>query len=394
LAVGVSESSASGNQNIADGTYNWRKAVVKSASTAAASADNSLVVGLSPNSPLPKGNNLIGSILSTNDEFGNFQNPTVRLINGVWTLTVKDDLNREFHERNTIALEALVDIENNRLNPAVLSSVPATSDLGYVVRHAGPIPMFQDYTGTGSISALNQFTLLQVNGISSIIINIIGTWVGTLTFQYTVDGITWLSATGQITTGTFVSTTAANGTFRFSAGSYRQFRVVATAWTSGQATIYYNASAGINLITSQSIITDGSNNGPAAVKAASTAAAAADPSLVVALSPNSMKAASTAPVAADTALVVALSPNTFPIVGAAPKTNVIPIAGTDINNTISAISTLTSNGAVKLQVNEDNLRILLEQMLLVLIDIRSSLVASDLKGEAVSMSNIDTNNGN
>lgn len=76
-------------------------------------------------------------------------------------------------------------------------------------------------------------------------------------------------------------------------------------------------------------VTDGTNS--AAVKAASTAALAADPSLVVALSPNSpvptgtntigsvkltdgtnvgtIKAASTAAVVGDTSLVVALSPN-------------------------------------------------------------------------------------
>ena len=62
---------------------------------------------------------------------------------------------------------------------------------------------------------------------------------------------------------------------------------MATAWTSGTASIVYNGSASSNLIIAQSLITDGAGGVPASVKPAGTAAVAADASLVVALHPSS-----------------------------------------------------------------------------------------------------------
>jgi hypothetical protein len=53
-------------------------ATVKSASTAAAAADTSLVVGLSPNSPVPTGTNSIGTV-----QPGNTQNSTPWLVSPV-----------------------------------------------------------------------------------------------------------------------------------------------------------------------------------------------------------------------------------------------------------------------------------------------------------------------
>jgi hypothetical protein len=50
------------NVAISDGTYGWRKSTIKPASTAAVAVDSSLVVGLSPNSPLPTGSNIIGAV--------------------------------------------------------------------------------------------------------------------------------------------------------------------------------------------------------------------------------------------------------------------------------------------------------------------------------------------
>jgi len=98
-------------------------------------------------------------------------------------------------------------------------------------------------------------------------------------------------------------------------------------------------------------ITDGTN-GPAAVKAASTAAVAADPALVVSLSPNSpakiwdgtntatVKAASTAPVAADTALVVTISPNSAHIKG-----TIEPLYGTNNQSMTITMTSLASTSA-------------------------------------------------
>jgi hypothetical protein len=121
-------------------------------------------------------------------------------------------------------------------------------------------------------------------------------------------------------------------------------------------------------------ITDGTNT--AAVKAASTAAAAADPSLVVTLSPNSsgtvaqgtgllgaaqasawltkitdgtnglvtVKAASTAAVAGDQALVVAISPNnTVPVTANAPSSSTSSV--TNVSAAAASTQILAANAA-------------------------------------------------
>lgn len=58
--MGVADNSRLASQ-IADGTYGWRKATVKPASTAVAATDTALGVGLHPSSPLPAGTNNIGA---------------------------------------------------------------------------------------------------------------------------------------------------------------------------------------------------------------------------------------------------------------------------------------------------------------------------------------------
>ena len=47
---------------IADGTFAWRRATVKKGSTAVAATDTALSVGLHPSSPLPAGTNVIGTV--------------------------------------------------------------------------------------------------------------------------------------------------------------------------------------------------------------------------------------------------------------------------------------------------------------------------------------------
>jgi len=87
---------------------------------------------------------------------------------------------------------------------------------------------------------------------------------------------------------TFTASATVNSAYKAAVASNRFYRIIATAWTSGSASIVYSASASASFVVAQSLITDGGNNGPAAVKPSSTAAVAADPALVVALSPNSL----------------------------------------------------------------------------------------------------------
>jgi hypothetical protein len=181
-----------------------------------------------------------------------------------------------------------------------------------------------------------------------------------------------------------------------------------------QALVVRNIPSGFQQVT----VSDGTH-GPASVKAASTAAVATDLPQVVALHPSSplptgantvgivnqgtaatlanawsakitdatngpvaVKASKVAAVVTDPALVVAISPN-----------GPVPQGGYDINGNLVAASLVTMNGTVQGRTYDETNRILLESILLVLIDIRTILGASSLKGEAVSLSTaVDANN--
>ncbi len=141
--------------------------------------------------------------------------------------------------------------------------------------------------GIGTIAALSQSVTLAIQNQGSLAVSMSGTWSGTLTFQYSLDGVTWTNdVVLDNTLGTFVQTTSVNQAYEVNVASYRFYRLIATAWVSGTATVTYSSGARISTVTAQALITDASNNGPAAVKPASTAVVATDPSLSVALSPN------------------------------------------------------------------------------------------------------------
>ena len=65
-----------------------------------------------------------------------------------------------------------------------------------------------------------------------------GTWVGTLTFEATVDDSNWRTVTVvKLGDGSSVTTTTANGAFALPNSGVARFRVRATAWTSGTASV-------------------------------------------------------------------------------------------------------------------------------------------------------------
>ena len=144
-------------------------------------------------------------------------------------------------------------------------------------------------SGQRSLAALNAAVTIPLSSIGEVTFAITGTWVGTLAFQYSMDGLVWYadSALGNAP-AVFTTSTTVNNAFTAAVGSYRFYRVLFTAFTSGSASIVYGGSSSSTFVISQSLITDGNNNGPAAVKPAATAAAAADAALVVTLSPNSI----------------------------------------------------------------------------------------------------------
>jgi len=98
-------------------------------------------------------------------------------------------------------------------------------------------------SGQQNIAALNALLILPTTGLASLSFSIAGTWVGTLAFQSSLDGITWNTLLVTDNTGTLVTQTTINGIFIAAVATQRFYRVIATAWTSGTATLVYYGSA-------------------------------------------------------------------------------------------------------------------------------------------------------
>ena len=76
---------------------------------------------------------------------------------------------------------------------------------------------------------------------SQIVYQLASTWVGTVTFQCTLDGTNWLSVLAYPSTSTTGSATAtANGVYRIDCSGYFGTRVNWTARTSGSITVTTN----------------------------------------------------------------------------------------------------------------------------------------------------------
>lgn len=102
-------------------------------------------------------------------------------------------------------------------------------------------------SGSGTITALNGAASLNVPASSTAIFVISGTWSATLTFEASVDGTTFFSVPAiLIGSSTIGSTTTANGAYGIAVGGYYAVRVRASSYTSGTATVIYNADSNNN----------------------------------------------------------------------------------------------------------------------------------------------------
>jgi hypothetical protein len=100
---------------------------------------------------------------------------------------------------------------------------------------------------TGSIAALNAAVTLNVNGASGVAIDLRGTFVATVTFQGSVDGVNWTvlpaQPLGAVQNVNFVTSAAAPGTWLIECAGCVQVRAIATAFTSGSVTVVLRAVA-------------------------------------------------------------------------------------------------------------------------------------------------------
>lgn len=94
-------------------------------------------------------------------------------------------------------------------------------------------------SGTACVTAPTACALFSLDSNSpSVALSVVGTWTGTLTFEGTADGTTWVAVlASNLTTGAQATTTTANGLFSITNGGVIRVRARATAAVTGTAVV-------------------------------------------------------------------------------------------------------------------------------------------------------------
>ena len=118
-----------------------------------------------------------------------------------------------------------------------------------------------DVTASGTLTAAAQTVVLTVTGgMSAVSAQITGTWVGTITFEGTVDGTNWVAVNGIYAgTSTPGSTITANGIIRLTPSGLTSLRFNMTAFTSGSAVITMRGGRGTGGTFLNQSLTAGTN---------------------------------------------------------------------------------------------------------------------------------------
>lgn len=147
------------------------------------------------------------------------------------------------------------------------------------------------YAGTPTAGSVASFTL---SSEETVMLMISGTWTGTLQSEISVDeGTTWIAhAIHDISSPIFTSSFTANVVGSLNVAAKTNYRIRATSTVTGSATIRIveSLNASSVYIANAVKLVDGSSptsTTTMTIKAASTAAAATDTSIVVGFSPNS-----------------------------------------------------------------------------------------------------------
>lgn len=112
-----------------------------------------------------------------------------------------------------------------------------------VVQEILKLPAPTDIVGSDILSFFGDFIEIDLQAISTMVLNVYGTWVGTQVFEATVDGTNWFMINAfEKSSSTYVSTFTANGQFYLFPAAFKKVRIRNTVYTSGSCTVTYDAS--------------------------------------------------------------------------------------------------------------------------------------------------------
>jgi len=116
-----------------------------------------------------------------------------------------------------------------------------------------PVKQF-GVSASGTLGVLNATVELHLTGSSGFALDVRGTFVATITVQGTIDGGNWFTLSvlpaGSATNTALVSTATAAGAWVGNANGLHAVRVIATAYTSGTATIVLRAMQAAGVVLS------------------------------------------------------------------------------------------------------------------------------------------------
>lgn len=100
---------------------------------------------------------------------------------------------------------------------------------------------------TGTLGALNAAVTVDIESADHVVFQVTGTWVGTITFEVSVDGTNYVSQackrSSETNSTTLVTTRTDNGVAALTTVGVPHFRLRMSAYTSGTATVTIHADA-------------------------------------------------------------------------------------------------------------------------------------------------------
>mgnify|MGYP003645769116 CR=1 FL=1 len=176
-------------------------------------------------------------------------------------------------QENGAALAALQLIDNivsgtganisqiNGVTPLMGNGVTGTGSQRVTIASdntAIPIAM-SDVTASGNLTSAASITTGTLNGANTVSVYVSGTWVATLQFEASVDGTNYFSVNAlPIAAGIITTSSTANGQWQADVSGYANFRVRASAYTSGTVAVSIRSSNGAG-ITSAIVTTAPTN---------------------------------------------------------------------------------------------------------------------------------------
>lgn len=170
----------------------------------------------------------------------------------------------------------------------------------------------------GTLGALNANLAIVQGSRDTLVMHVLGTFVGTIVLQGSGDGTNWVTLNGStqwqnVATNAATSQITTVGLFQTTISALAYTRVLMSSYTSGAASVYLEAVDGNAAVFLDSPLPSGSNTiGTVNIGTGTITNSLGRVGIFDGTNSGTIKAASTAPTATDTALVSTLSRATPP----------------------------------------------------------------------------------